>query len=224
MIDLRLLQIVDSAFPLGGFAFSRGLESITKLGLIRDRAGFEKYLHDHLSQVSSSEIPFINSAFKRIGEGRERVAQVFKACNGFLAIPTVSKASTIQGRSLLSAMRVVYPASDFAEFADWLQKRNLAPHLAPTFGVCAALIRISHRDTLSGYCYMSLRDQITAAVRLGLLGPHEAQWVLRKAIAHLDVAVNSVLDLEYHQAFRPCFALEIAQAHHSRLYSRLFQS
>ncbi len=224
MVDLRLLQIVDSAFPLGGFAFSRGLEGITNLGLIRDQAAFVKYLHDHLRQVASGELPFINSAFRRIGEGREHVAQVFKLCNAFLTIPTVSKASTVQGRSLLSAMRAVYPDLGFAEFADWLQKCNLPPHLAPTFGVCAALIGLSHRDALSGYCYMSLRDQITAAVRLGLLGPHEAQWVLGKALAQLDGAVDSVFDLEYHQASRPCFALEIAQAHHSRLYSRLFQS
>lgn len=224
MLDLRMLQIVDSAFPLGGFAFSRGLESISKLGLIQDQPGFQRYLHNHLTQVACGEIPFINSGFKRIGEGREHLAPVFKVCDAFLTIPAVSKASIVQGRSLLSAMRAVYPDLPFAGLVDWLHKCNLSPHLAPTFGVCAGLIGLPHRDTLSGYCYMSLRDQITAAVRLGLLGPHEAQWVLRKALTRLDDAVDSAFHLEYHQAFRSCFALEIAQAHHSRLYSRLFQS
>ncbi len=224
MIDLRLLQIVDSAFPLGGFAFSSGLESITKLGLIRDRAAFEKYLNDHLKQVVSGDIPFVNSAFRRIGDGFDSVEPVFKVRDAFVAIPAMRKASITQGRSLLSTMRAVYSDYAFAEFADWLHRRNLLPHLAPTFGVCAGISGLPHRDALSGYCYMSLRDQITAAVRLGLLGPHDGQRALRNALAQLDAALDSALDLEYHQAFRTCYALEIAQAHHSRLYSRLFQS
>jgi len=224
MLDLRLLQIVDSAFPLGGFAFSRGLESTVKLGLIGDQSDFQKYLHNHLTQVTCGEIPFINSAFRTIGEGHEHLMPIFNACNAFLTIPAVKRASVVQGRSLLSAMRAVYPDLAFAELADWLARHNLSPHLPPTFGACAGLMGLPHRESLSGYCYMSLRDQITAAVRLGLVGPHEAQWALRNALARLDDAVDSAFRLEYHQAFRSCFALEIAQAHHSRLYSRLFQS
>ena len=44
MNSLRLLQITDSAFPLGGYAFSSGLESMAHLGLIPDGAALVKYL------------------------------------------------------------------------------------------------------------------------------------------------------------------------------------
>jgi len=59
---LDLLQLGDSAFPSGGFAFSNGLESLAKLGHIRAMEDFEGYLECHLEQIAGAEIPFLNSA------------------------------------------------------------------------------------------------------------------------------------------------------------------
>jgi urease accessory protein len=222
--DFRLLQITDSAFPLGSFAFSYGLESTAKLGLIKNIADFKKYLLNVLSQISCSEMPFVNSCYKCEVEEDEILAEIFRRIDAFVTIPCVRKGSITQGRSLLQAVKSVYPEHHFHEVIHWLQQNSLSPHYSAVFGIVARTIGLTHTETLSAYAYIALRDQVSAAVRLGLLGPNEAQGILRDTLAHAHTNISRVMDLEYHQAFKVVVALEIAQAHHPKLYSHLFQN
>ncbi len=224
MTDLRLLQIADSAFPLGGFAFSSGLESAAKLGLIADLGAFRKYLKNYLHQTARSEIPFVKSAFELTGVGYQDLEPLYKRFNAFVTIPTMRQASVTQGRSLLLVFRAAYTDVCVDDFTSWLQERKLTPHFVPTFGVCTKLAGLPIKDALFGYCYMALRDQISAAVRLGLSGPHEGQRLLWKVLDEAPEALSAVEGLSYHQAVRTCVSLDIAQASHSRLYSRMFRS
>ncbi len=224
MIDLRLLQMTDSAFPLGGFAFSSGLESAAKLGLIADLVTFRRYLKNYLHQAACSEIPFIKSAFELTEGQYQRLEPLYKRYNAFVTIPTMRQASITQGRSLILAFRAAYHDVCIDDFTNWLKERELTLHFVPTFGVCVKMAGLPIDDALFGYCYMALRDQISAAVRLGLLGPHEGQRFLSQLLDEVPAALSAVQGLRYLQAVRTCVGLDIAQAHHSRLYSRMFRS
>jgi urease accessory protein len=221
---LRLLQVTDSAFPLGGYAFSYGLESVAKLGLIQDAVALRKYLDNVRSQITCGEIPYVNSAFKGRSTGYEVLEKVFRSFDSFVTVPSVRKASVTQGRSLLSVMKSAYPNCPASEISDWVKAHRIEPHFVPTFGTVANLLGLSHEEAVKGYFYMSLRDQTYAALRLGMLGPHQAQKILAELLDEIDSAAGAALHLEYHQAFKVSAVLEIAQAHHPLLYSRLFQS
>jgi len=222
--DFRLLQITDSAFPLGSFAFSYGLESTAKLGLLKNIADFKKYVLNVLTQISCSEMPFVNSCYKWDAGAHEILVEIFHRIEAFITIPCIRKGSITQGRSLLHAVKVVYPEHNFQEIIQLLQRLGLSPHYAPVFGIVARTIGLTHTQTLSAYAYIALRDQVSAAVRLGLLGPNEAQGILRETLADAHTNIRGVMDLAYHQAFKVAVALEIAQAHHPKLYSHLFQN
>jgi urease accessory protein len=222
--ELRLIQITDSAFPLGSFAFSNGLESAAKLGLIKDISGFKKYLVNVLNQISSSELPFVNSAYKCPAEDDATFVAIFRGLEAFITIPGMRKASITQGRSLLQAVKSVYPEHNFQHVMLRLQDSELFTHYAAVFGIVCRTIGLRHIQTLSAYAYIALRDQTSAAIRLGLLGPHEAQSILRESLEKVNEIIERARDLEYHKAFRVAVALEIAQAHHPKLYSHLFQN
>lgn len=224
MSDLQLLQITDSAFPLGGYAFSYGLESMAKLGLIRDAATLRKYLGNVLTQITCSEVPFVNSAFKGHLTGNDALQDVFRSFDAFVTVPSVRKGSITQGRSLLTIARSAYPSCPVVEFSDWLRAHELNPYFAPTFGAVACVIGLSQEQAVRGYFYMSVRDQTYAALRLGMLGPHQAQKILTELLDDINGAAGAALKLEYHQAYKVSAVLEIAQAHHPMLYSRLFQN
>lgn len=221
---LKLLQITDSSFPLGGYAFSSGLESMAKSGLIRDLPALRRYLGNVLDQVMSAEVPFVSSAFKSFKAKDNAYPEVFRYFDAFQTVPTVRKASLTQGRSLMKTVRSAYPAYPFGEVHTLLMESQLVLHFAPTYGVVAAVLDMSYENVLLGYCYMSMRDQIYAAVRLGLLGPNEAQRLLGEQVDECGRVVSSTPELTYHQAYKSCSVLEIAQAHHEHLYTRLFQS
>jgi urease accessory protein len=222
--DLGLLQITDSAFPLGGFAFSYGLESMAKLGLIKDISEFKKYLSNVLAQISSSELPFLNSVYKSAPDASDALVAIFERMDAFMTVLCIRKGSITQGRSLLQIAKAVYPDRDFDRFIQWLRQHDLPSHYAPIFGLVCRNIGFSHTETLSAYAYIALRDQVSAAIRLGLLGPHEAQAILREALGWVNRNIDRVKDLSYEHAFKVALALEIAQAHHPNLYSHLFQN
>jgi urease accessory protein len=224
MNSLRLLQVTDSAFPLGGYAFSSGLESMVQMGLIRDAAALVTYVRNVLGQVTAGDVPFINQAFTASARGYDDLEPVFRLFDAFLTVPTARKASVTQGRALLTAIQSAYPNHSVTDFRNWLKRRQLEPHLAPTYGFVARRIGLTHEQAVKGYCFMSIRDQVYAAVRLGILGPLEAQRILGELLAEIDVIAVPALKRECHESFKSCAVLEIAQVHHSRLYSRLFQS
>lgn len=221
---IRLLQITDSAFPLGGFAFSYGLESMAKLGLIKDVVEFKKYLANVLSQISSSEMPFLNSAYNSEPKGYEAQIPIFERIDAFVTVPCIRQGSITQGRSLLQIVKAVYPDQGFDRFIHWLRQHDLPTHFAPIFGFACRNIGFAHAEALSAYAYICLRDQTSAAIRLGLLGPHEAQAFLSETLGLVNDTIERVKDLSYDQAFKVAVALEIAQAHHPNLYSHLFQN
>ncbi|MEW6529880.1 MAG: urease accessory UreF family protein [Thermodesulfobacteriota bacterium] len=223
-MDVRILQLTDSGFPLGGFAFSNGLESMAKLGRIRDINEFGQYMRNVLSQVSTADIPFVNTTHGCHTSDYNLLVPVFQRYDAATTVPAVRKASIAQGKSLLLVMRSVYAGHGFDEVSAWLETQHLNPHLAPVFGVVAGLLGLSRRDAASAYLYITLRDQISAAVRLGLLGPQDAQRALRETLDHINEVVERVIEMQYHEAYKVASILEIAQARHQSLYSRLFQN
>jgi len=221
---IRILQLTDATFPLGGFAFSYGLESMAKLGRIKDLDGFGRYLRNVLTQVSRADIPFVNSAHACPEGDYQTLVPVFQRYHAATMVPAVRRASAAQGKALLHIMQSVYPEHPFEEISRWLEAEKLVPHFAPTFGLTAGLLDLSRRHAASAYLYITVRDQISAAVRLGLLGPRDAQRALRQALDRVDGVVEQVIEMQYHEAYKIASVLEIAQARHQSLYSRLFQN
>jgi urease accessory protein len=71
---------------------------------------------------------------------------------------------------------------------------------------------------------LALRGALSAAVRLGVLGPLEAQRVQWDYRNHLDEVLAACGTMESGEATQPSPLLDLVGAHHDRLYSRLFQS
>ena len=198
---------------------------MAKLGLIKNVAEFKKYLLNVLAQISYSEMPFLNSAYENTAPDHvDALIAIFERVDAFISVLCIRKGSITQGRSLLQIVKTVYPGHGFHQFIQRMREYQLPTHFAPVFGFVSRTIGFSHTEALSAYLYISLRDQMSAAIRLGLLGPHEAQCILKETVGQVNRTIDRVKDLSYDQAFKVAPALEIAQAHHPNLYSRMFQN
>jgi urease accessory protein len=65
---------------------------------------------------------------------------------------------------------------------------------------------------------------LAAAVRLGVVGSYEAQRLQYESAPLLDEVRRRCADLEEGEATQTAPLLDLMQAAHERLYSRLFQS
>jgi urease accessory protein len=209
------LQLADSAFPAGGFAHSGGLEAAAKTGLL---GSVEDWLHDALWQAGHAALPFVGAAHDDPAEVRALDARTEAA----LPNPVLNRASRRQGRAHLAACRRSFGGAPLDELREAL--RGSPGHLAPVFGASLALLGLGREATLRLHLHGVARGALSAAVRLGLVGPHEAQRVQARAAPTLDMVLAACATLAVAGQCQTAPLHELAAGGHDALYSRLFTS
>lgn len=198
-----LLQLADGTFPSGGFAHSNGLEAASVLGDV----AVEGFLDASLRQAAKAALPFVTSA-------RDDLSRADDECDALLLFHGPNLASRAQGRALTSAvLRVWDHLPELRTYAGPM-------HHAPMFGAIFAALGVSDDDTRAAYMHGLARSILSAGVRLGLLGPLEAQKLHAARAPLLTELVASRAD----EPAQTAPMLEIYAALHKRLDGRMFQS
>ncbi len=219
-----LWQLLDSAFPAGGFAHSGALESLAQSGELTG-ASLPTFLRTSLRLQTRSLLPFLLQAHRDL----EAFQNINLSCDAFLINHVARAASSRQGRSLLSSAAAIFHDARLSALNDTFHLRGAlkdhAPcHYAPAHGTVAASLGLSRGEAAQSYLFVTLRDQVLSAIRLGIVGPmegHAILYSLRSEIEHLAHEATSGREPE---AFQIAPLIDIVQTTHSRLYSRLFQS
>ncbi len=190
-MNWRLLQLADSAFPAGAFAHSGGLEALYQAKRV-DGATLLMRLRELVFNAARSMLPFV-----------ERPDDA--ACDTFLVNHVANRASRAQGGAFgiaaEAALGVPRPELPFG-------------HLAVVMGLMVA----EHAREL--YVFGTARGALSAAVRLGIVGPLEAQRLFTALHPTLEAALTEAS--AEPRSTSP--VLELLQQQHDSLYSRLFQS
>lgn len=217
------MHLVDSSLPTGSFANSSGLESSITFGMIRDVYGFKKYLYSFLQQSASMDVPFINSCFNHpdLDDGLLQIAESYEAT---VLVPAIYKASTIQGKNWLRLMASFYPNGDISEVNQWFVKHTIPVHFVIMFPLCMRRAGFNLQDVHTMYLHIVLRDQISAAIRLGFIGSMEGNRLQHDFYALFDDLLEKYLNKGYTEASRSAFLLDTAQVFHEFIYSKLFQN
>ena len=209
---LRLLQLADSALPIGGLAHSFGVESL----------------------VAEAELtePGLASYFAEWLQGNGRVEAAF--CLGAHGID--DDASWQAWNARLSSWK---PARESREASLRLGKRFLSlavtlmehpvrpsgeAHLATAFGWAAAALQLDSKMAAAAYLHQSVSGAISACQRLLPFGQAAAMrllWSLKPAILEA-VEVAAVTPIEELWNLQPM--LELASMRHPQLTTRLFIS
>ncbi|MCB2375979.1 hypothetical protein LGH70_00185 [Hymenobacter sp. BT635] len=218
----RLLHLIDSSIPTGSFAYSYGLESSITFGLVKTQSELRNFLYSHLQQIGSLELPFISSCFQ-LGLGPELLplAQEYEA---LLLVPALHKASVVQGRTWLKLLVSFYPEARLTNISAWFRQHELPPHFTLVFALALQKVGFAADQVQTMYLHMLLRDQLSAAIRLGFLGPLEGHQLQHDFYAVFEHILASQAGKTYQEATRSAFLLDAAQVLHEDIYSKLFQN
>lgn len=212
MSDWRLWQLADSAFPTGGFAHSGGLEAAYQRGWVRDSNSLEDYLRASATQLERGVMRFVDEVMTEHGA----FAQIDQRCDLFLNNHVANRASRAQGSAMLYSAAKAFESVEIVKLAGEAKSQRLPAHLAPVFGVVARDLGIVAIRARRLFLFMSIRSILSAAVRLGIVGPIQAQQIQ----ARFDIDIESIET----EPVQTSPLLDLVHGTHDRLYSRLFQT
>jgi len=215
-----LFQIADSAFPTGGFTLSSGLEAASKMGEVEDELSFKIFLRGAILQAGHGGMPIVNVSYDR----PQRFQEWNALCHAFLNNHMANQASRMQGRSFLMACDRTFGVEKISIFRKSFKELEPGIHFAPVYGAVLNMLGVSRADAQRLFLYLTFRDVLSAAVRLGLLGPYQAQQIHCKEVENLDGVLEECGSLNENDLAQLSPLLDIYQGSQDRLDTKLFRS
>lgn len=220
---LGLMQLVSPALPIGAFAFSQGLESAFELDWVRDEASLAEWLSGVLEDgLTRCELPVL----ARLHEAFDQVdSQTIAAWDEWLAATRETAELAAEDSRLGASLKRLLGSLDL------LPSEDLLTPLLPThagyvtlFAYTAHLRGVSVRQTLLGFAWAWLENQLAVACKALPLGHTAAQRVIEQLRPALVETINRALTLEDDELGPVLPGLALASALHETQYSRLFRS
>jgi urease accessory protein len=216
--NLRLLQLGDSALPIGGYSHSWGLEAAIDCDEVRDAPTLERWVRLWLRHsFGPCEGVVVGVVCRAAAAGNWPVVA---AANDLLEtgiVPTALRlASREMGEQLLSLSEAWTWAAHLRPTGAW--------HHAVVFATLAAAAGAAAIDALLVYLHQAVLGVISAGVRAVPIGHTHGQQVLSRLHDDIrDLSAELVgRDLDTAGSFCPAYeVLCHAQTH---LYTRLFRS
>ncbi|MBB6428233.1 urease accessory protein UreF [Algisphaera agarilytica] len=219
-LDWTTWQLADSAFPAGGFAHSSGFEAAVQAGLIRDRASLESATKALINQTVVGALP----AVLTVASEPERFHEAEQRLEATLTNHVAHRASVAQGQALLSASTRVFEQAEVAQWVKACRAERTPGHFASVFGYLAQMLGMDGLRSAELFLFMTVRSALSAAVRLGAIGPLESQAIQQSLISEARSRVSASLDATLDDLCQASPLLDVLQSGQDRLYSRLFQS
>ncbi|MGA3201268.1 MAG: urease accessory UreF family protein [Bryobacteraceae bacterium] len=200
MTDLRLLQLADSALPIGAAAHSFGLETLAaERALLPDN--LEEFLKAWLEEAGAQEALFVRRAYTA------NLRDLSEELSARKPARESREASLKLGRR-------------FAQLINSIANLQIEPdlHYSIAFGGAAAALAIDEDAAVLAYLQQSVAGLVSACQRLMPLG----QVAAARVVWNLKPAIMQASSVKEISCFTPL--PEIASMRHSTLETRLFIS
>jgi urease accessory protein len=211
-------QIVDSAFPTGTFTHSWGLEAAWQFGELPDANALRGFVESALLQAGYAHLPFLNEAYRH----PDTLTALDDRADTFLINTVANRASRMQGRTLVATAARIWPTVRVKHVQ--ALAGDTRAHVAPLSGAVFEALGLPLATAQRVVLFGTARGALSAAVRLGIIGSYDAQRLQYACGSRVDAIADRCASLSLEDVAQTAPLIDLLQAGHDRLYSRLFQS
>ena len=213
---LAALHLASPALPVGGFAYSQGLEMAIAEGVVSDASSANRWI-EHLLQhvLARFEAPLWLRAFDAQTAGD---LTRLRALNSELLAARETAELRMETRQMGSSLLRLFEALGLA-----------APKLEPVayplaFAVACAGLGVDREAGLAAYLWSWVENQVLAAVKTVPLGQRHGQSMLMSLRDSISQAVCVATSLRDEELGTAAVGFAVGSARHESLYSRLYRS
>ena len=216
---LHLFRLASPSLPVGGFSYSRGLESAVDHGFVHDERSAQQWILGVLEHIYAAlDAPLFLRMLAALDAGDR---DTFLRSDNWLKASRESQELQLEdlrmGMALQRLLRdlAVPVAKDYAD-------RDLSYPAA--FALAAHHWNISAPQALQALMWGTLEGQVTAAMRLVPLGQTSGQRMMISSVEVIARSAARAMHITDDEIGNTAPAMAMASAWHEVQYSRLFRS
>lgn len=222
----RLMQMADSALPVGGFAFSQGLEGAVAAGMVVDEEQLEGYIRTQLHTVAHTDV--VAAMVARESSLTNDLQRLVATDRRLLCSKSSHEArnqSVRMGQRLRQLLGQLFPlCPELIALGNIIDKRLSAGCYATTLGVAALPLSLSAGELCCLMLYSSASQLLSASLRLMRIDHLTTQRILLSLGDQILLLWSQIEGAgEQHiNLFAPM--VELSTSLHERGQARLFMN
>lgn len=222
----RLIQFSDSAFPVGTFTFSNGLETAAHLGIVHDKKSLESYARTVMIQSAFTDGVGAILAFR--AANADQFNDIIKIDNELILFRMNEEARIMtmrMGKKLAELFGRVYGAD--ALMNRWLNEINClsTPGTYPVaLAIAFAMEGLDEQCLFASQQYGSLNMVLSAALRCVRISHYDTQNILFDLGKEIENTYEQAKTMDFENM--NCFApqMEIFASLHEKGQMRMFMN
>ncbi|MGE0061517.1 MAG: urease accessory protein UreF [Xanthobacteraceae bacterium] len=219
----RLATWLSPAYPVGGFAYSSGIEWAVEMGDIADRASLLDWLTAMLAEGAGFNDAVLMAAAHRAASNADEAALVEVAELAAALVPTRERhlETTTLGNAFMAVTCAAWPCTPLTRLKE-LWSGPVAYPVA--VGVACAGHAIPVVAAAHAFLAAVTANWVSAAVRLVPLGHTDSQFALAAIEPVVADTARRAIGATLDGLGGATFRADIASARHETQYTRLFRS
>lgn len=223
---LDAMHLASASLPIGGFAYSQGLEQACDAGMLTDAQQASRWIGDYLMLVlARQELPWWQEVHQAcLLEDWDRL---FHGVSMLTALRETAELR-LESRQMAHALSRLYDQWLPGFHAGTLLPVNLHEAVFQDYSaahaVLCALRGLSAELGMTAWLWGWLDNQVLAAVKLVPLGQQDGQKLMHALKPSVALAIEQAMQLDLVSAGSAPIGLAITSARHETQYARLFRS
>ena len=221
---LKLLQLSNSALPLGAYSYSEGLETAIEQQWIRNKSDLFQWLSQELSHGAIRlETALMLRAYQCWLQGEIKTLQYWNQWSSAVKETSELREQSWQmGNTLVRLLLAL--EKDSSELAIPIKALGNSYNYAIALGIASAHWQIEENLAILGHLHSWATNMVNAGVKLIPLGQTAGQQLLQELHPLMETTTAEILVLPDEDLYSCSWGLGLASMQHEIQYSRLFRS